>query len=83
MALGKDEIPDLYHKRAKYHDVNANLCHLIDFRRAGYRAFDISLLEPRSGDTLVEIGYGTGLNIGYELQSLVTTGRLIGVDHYE
>ena len=80
MALDKDEVRDLYRKRAKRYDVTANLYYLIGFREAKYRKMAISRLALKLGDTVVEIGCGTGLNFGYVLEHIGESGRLIGVD---
>ncbi len=80
MALEKDEIRDLYRKRAKRYDFSANLYYLIGFREAKYRKMAISQLALKPGDTLVEVGCGTGLNFRYALHDLGQTGKLIGVD---
>ncbi len=80
MALGKSEIQDLYRKRARNYDISANLYYLIGFREAMYRRLAVAQLGLQPGDTLVEIGCGTGLNFQYELRELGPTGTLIGVD---
>ncbi len=80
MALRKDAVRDLYRERAGSYDIAANLYYLIGFREAKYRKMAISALRLKPGDTVVEIGCGTGLNFQYVLQSIGRTGRLIGVD---
>lgn len=80
MALAKQQIQDLYRKRAGNYDVSANLYYLIGFREAKYRKLAVAALNLRTGDTIVELGCGTGLNFGYLLDAVGSNGRVIGVD---
>jgi ubiquinone/menaquinone biosynthesis C-methylase UbiE len=80
MALTKSKLRDLYRARAANYDFSANLYYLIGFREVRYRKRAVSALGLNSGDTVVEIGCGTGLNFPYLLVSVGETGRLIGVD---
>lgn len=80
MALTKTELRDLYRRRAANYDFTANLYYLIGFREARYRKRAVSALALSPGDTVVEIGCGTGLNFPYLLERIRGTGRLIGVD---
>jgi ubiquinone/menaquinone biosynthesis C-methylase UbiE len=80
MALSKVELQDLYRRRAGAYDFSANLYYLIGFRETRYRKTAISGLNLKPGDTVVEIGCGTGLNFTYLLRTIGRTGRLIGVD---
>jgi ubiquinone/menaquinone biosynthesis C-methylase UbiE len=80
MALTKIQLRDLYRKRATNYDFTANLYYLIGFREVQYRKRAVSALGLKRGDTVVEVGCGTGLNFPYLLQSIGETGRLIGVD---
>jgi ubiquinone/menaquinone biosynthesis C-methylase UbiE len=80
MALTKSQLRDLYSKRAAHYDFSANLYYLIGFREARYRKRAVSALGLKPGDTVVEVGCGTGLNFPYVLQSIGETGRLIGID---
>lgn len=80
MALTKTQLRDLYRKRAATYDVTANLYYLVGFREVKYRKQSVSALGLNPGDTVVEIGCGTGLNFPYLLESIGETGRLIGVD---
>jgi ubiquinone/menaquinone biosynthesis C-methylase UbiE len=80
MALTKSQLRGLYRKRAANYDFSANLYYLIGFREARYRKSAVSALGLKPGDTVVEVGCGTGLNFSYLLQSIGDTGRLIGID---
>ncbi|WP_036250005.1 class I SAM-dependent methyltransferase [Methylobacter sp. BBA5.1] len=80
MALTKTQLRDLYRVRAVNYDFTANLYYLIGFREVKYRKQAVSALGLNPGDTVVEIGCGTGLNFPYLLEAIGETGRLIGVD---
>lgn len=80
MALTKDQMRNLYRKRSAVYDLSANLYYLIGFRETKYRKMAVSALHLQPGDTVVEIGCGTGLNFQYLQASIGRTGRLIGVD---
>jgi ubiquinone/menaquinone biosynthesis C-methylase UbiE len=80
MALTKSQLRGLYRKRAANYDFSANLYYLIGFRETWYRKHAVAALGLKHGDTVVEIGCGTGLNFPYLLQSVGETGRLVGVD---
>ncbi|MEO6942329.1 MAG: methyltransferase domain-containing protein [Terrimesophilobacter sp.] len=47
--------------------------------RAG-RVAGVELLEPRSGDTVLDLGCGTGLSFDLLVGAVGPTGRVIGVD---
>jgi len=80
MALTKIQLRDLYRARAANYDFSANLYYLIGFREVSYRKRAVSALGLHNGDTVVEVGCGTGLNFPYLLQSVGKTGKLIGID---
>jgi len=80
MVLTKNAIRDLYRERAGAYDISANLYYLIGFREARFRKQAISRLGIKEGDTVVEIGCGTGLNFRYVMPHIGTTGKLVGVD---
>jgi len=80
MAFSKSEIREIYAKRAGNYDISANLYYLLGFREAHYRKMAIQALDPAPGDTVVEIGCGTGLNFGYLQERIGEKGHIIGVD---
>jgi ubiquinone/menaquinone biosynthesis C-methylase UbiE len=80
MALNKNQIRDLYRKRAGQYDLSANAYYLMGFREAKYRKMAVSRLQLAPGDTVAEIGCGTGLNFPYLLDAVGQSGRLIGID---
>jgi demethylmenaquinone methyltransferase/2-methoxy-6-polyprenyl-1,4-benzoquinol methylase len=70
----------LYRKRARWYDVTANLYYLVGFREQAYRRMAVRRLGLSEGDTVVEIGCGTGLNFALLQREIGRSGRLIGVD---
>ena len=80
MALDKNSLADLYAKRAALYDLTANTYYLLGFREFAYRKAAIRALNLRRGDTVVEIGCGTGLNFSGLIDRIGPEGKLIGVD---
>ena len=80
MALDKDQIIDLYRKRAANYDWSANLYYLIGFREFKYRKLAVQKLRLKPGDTVVEIGCGTGLNFPLLVRVVGPEGKVIGID---
>lgn len=78
--LTKNEVVDIYRKRAKRYDFTANLYYLMGFRVWAYRQRAVAALGLHAGDTVVEIGCGTGLNFALLQEAVGPTGRIIGVD---
>lgn len=80
MVLTPQTIAAKYRRRAKRYDFTANLYYVIGFREYSYRRRAIAALHLYPGDTVIELGCGTGLNFA-RLQSAVgPKGRVIGVD---
>jgi len=80
MAHSRQTLVDIYRKRAKFYDISANLYYLIGFRELAYRRQAVTALNLQPGDTVVEIGCGTGLNFPLLQQAVGATGRIIGID---
>lgn len=76
----RDEVAEIYRRRAAWYDVSANLYYALGFREQHYRRRAVARLMLRRGDTVVEIGCGTGLNFALIQQGIGPRGRLIGVD---
>jgi len=79
----RTEVRRTYRKRAKHYDFTASLYNLIGFRIHHYRRQAVNAVQLQSGDTVVEIGCGTGLNFPLleALEAKVgTQGKIIGVD---
>jgi demethylmenaquinone methyltransferase/2-methoxy-6-polyprenyl-1,4-benzoquinol methylase len=83
MGLSKSEIRILYGRRARHYDLTANLYYLLGFREWRYRKRAVRSLQLAPGDTVVEIGCGTGLNFGLLRDAVGPNGRIVGVDMTE
>lgn len=80
MALEKPQIRNVYGKRARFYDFTANLYYLLGFRELWYRKKAVAALQLELGDTVVEVGCGTGLNFGLLRAAVGPAGRIVGVD---
>ena len=76
----KEDLIELYRRRAKNYNLTANLYYLIGFREWTYRKKAVKALNLGRGDTVVEIGCGTGLNFGLLQRFVGPEGKIIGVD---
>ena len=76
----KQSVITTYRKRAGRYDFTSSLYHLIGFRIGAYRRQAVSALNLQRGDTVVEIGCGTGLNFPLLQQAVGPSGKVIGVD---
>jgi demethylmenaquinone methyltransferase/2-methoxy-6-polyprenyl-1,4-benzoquinol methylase len=76
----KRQIISIYRARAKHYNLTANLYYMIGYPEWRYRRQVIAALDVRPGDTVVELGCGTGLNFELLQKQIGPTGRLIGVD---
>lgn len=80
MPFNKDQLIGIYRRRARNYDLSANLYYLIGFRETTYRRKAVAALNLQPGDTVVEIGCGTGLNFPFLQQAVGPKGKIIGVD---
>ena len=60
--LTKGEVTGVYRKRAKNYNFTTQLYYLLGFRISSYREQAIKLLRLKAGDTVVDVGCGTGAN---------------------
>ena len=79
-ALTGGEIRELYRKRAPRYDLTSRVYGLLGYRLDTYRRRGIELLALNPGDTIVEIGCGTGANFARLERAIGPTGVIIGVD---
>lgn len=75
-----DALRAIYRRRAARYDVSVQLYRLFGYRLAAYRRMAADALALERGDTVVEIGCGTGANFELLEQRVGPEGRIIGVD---
>jgi ubiquinone/menaquinone biosynthesis C-methylase UbiE len=78
--LTRADVARLYRHRAARYDVATQLYRLVGFPLARARREAVDALGLRAGDTVVEIGCGTGANFPLLQERIGPTGRIIGVD---
>ncbi len=70
----------MYQSGAKHYDFTVILFRLTGLRMKAYRSLAIKKLSLQSGDCVIELGCGTGLNFPSLIEQIGPEGRLIGVD---
>jgi demethylmenaquinone methyltransferase/2-methoxy-6-polyprenyl-1,4-benzoquinol methylase len=70
----------IYRKRAKRYDRSTLLLYLAGFHHWDYRKRAIQSLGLQRGDTVVDLGCGTGLNFSLLQEQVGPDGRIIGID---
>ena len=70
----------IYRKRARRYDWTTLLLYVAGFRHWAYRKRAIESLALKQGDTVVELGCGTGLNFSLLQEQVGPGGKIVGVD---
>jgi len=78
--LDENRVVTSYRKYAKNYDFAVKLYRLLGLDIDKFRKMAIDALELSRGDTVVELGCGTGLNFARVINAIGTEGKLIGVD---
>lgn len=78
--LPLDQIKQIYNDLAAHYDRSLWLFSLLGFRIKTYRREAIEQLNLQPGDTVVDLGCGTGLNFGLLQEKVGPEGKIIGVD---
>jgi ubiquinone/menaquinone biosynthesis C-methylase UbiE len=79
----QNDVIHAYRKRAKRYDTVVKLLNLFSsfgFNIEGWRREAIQALNLKRGDTVVDIGCGTGLNFRLLQEAIGPEGQIIGVD---
>lgn len=78
--LDEEQLLRVYRQRARRYDLTSHLYWLIGYRLDRYRREGVDALRLRAGDTVVELGCGTGHNLPLLVDGVGPLGRVIGVD---
>lgn len=76
----REEAREIYQKGARFYDSFVWVYYAAGMRIGLWRRKAIEALALRPGDTVVEIGCGTGLNFALLEEAVGSKGRIIGVD---
>jgi len=80
MTLSRAKVKELYQSGAKAYDLTTILFRAAGLRMKTYRSETIRELSLKSGDFVIELGCGTGLNFPLILEQIGPEGRLVGID---
>ena len=78
--MNENRVVTTYRKYAENYDLAVKFYRLLGLRIGKYRKMTADSLELSKGDTVVELGCGTGLNFSLILDAIGSEGKLIGVD---
>lgn len=79
----RKDVVEIYQQRASRYDLVVRLFDVFawfGFNVSGWRLQAISALNLKPGDTVVDVGCGTGLNFPLLYQAVTSTGKIIAVD---
>lgn len=79
-TVNKSQIINAYRKYAKNYDTAEIFYRLLGCKIPKYRKMTVDALELSKGDTVVELGCGTGSNFALVLDKIGPEGKLFGVD---
>ena len=78
--MSENKVVTAYRKYAENYDLAVKFYRLLGLKIGKYRKLTADSLELSKGDTVVELGCGTGLNFSLILDVIGSEGKLIGVD---
>jgi demethylmenaquinone methyltransferase/2-methoxy-6-polyprenyl-1,4-benzoquinol methylase len=76
----QDHVTRTYRKRARHYDLTARLYYLVGYPQRTHRRMAVQALQLQPGDTVVEVGCGTGLNFPLIQRAIGPEGRIVGLD---
>lgn len=76
----RDDVVRLYRRRAPRYDLSSHLYWLLAYPLDRYRREAVEALRLAPGDTVVELGCGTGHNLPLLRDVVGAEGRVVGVD---
>lgn len=80
MAFTVPEMMDIYQRRARRYDLTSRLQTLMGFSIDRYRKLAVRTLNLKPGDTVVEVGCGTGVALQALQAAVGPQGRVIAAD---
>lgn len=78
--LTREAVRDVYDRNARFYDLAVWGYYLAGMPIRTWRRMAVTALNLRPGDTVVEVGCGTGLNFGLLQRAVGPTGKIVGID---
>lgn len=78
--LTRDAVKDIYDRNARFYDLAVWGYYLVGMPVGKWRRMGVDALKLHAGDTVVEVGCGTGLNFELLQNAIGPNGKIIGVD---
>jgi demethylmenaquinone methyltransferase/2-methoxy-6-polyprenyl-1,4-benzoquinol methylase len=78
--LTRDAVRDVYDRRARFYDLAVWGYYLMGMPIGKWRRMGVEALELQPGDTVVEVGCGTGLNFALLQKAIGPDGKIVGID---
>lgn len=76
----REQVEDVYRRLARHYDRAARVLDVLGFGYDRLRREAVDALMLKRGDTVLEIGCGTGANFPMLEERIGATGRIIGID---
>src|ERR1700733_11606309 len=76
----RERLIEIYRKKAKHYDVTSRLYPVPGYPQRSQRLRAVRELGLHTGDTVVDIACGTGLNFRLIEEMIGSGGRIVGVD---
>jgi demethylmenaquinone methyltransferase/2-methoxy-6-polyprenyl-1,4-benzoquinol methylase len=78
--LTRDAVRDVYDRNARYYDLAVWGYYLAGMPIRKWRRMAVAALELHPGDTVIEVGCGTGLNFELLQKAVGPSGKIVGID---
>ena len=76
----REGVRDIYDRHAKIYDLTVWFYYLAGMRIGHWRRMTVDALGLEPGDTVIEVGCGTGLNFSLLERVVGNEGKIIGID---
>jgi demethylmenaquinone methyltransferase/2-methoxy-6-polyprenyl-1,4-benzoquinol methylase len=76
----REHLVETYRKKAKHYDITSRLYPAPGYPQRGQRLRAVQALGLRSGDRVVDVACGTGLNFSLLEEAIGPDGEIVGVD---
>src|SRR6476661_4174384 len=76
----REHLIETYRKKARHYDVTSRLYPVPGYPQGAHRHRAVHALGLRPGDSVIDIGCGTGLNFPLIEEAIGPGGQIVGVD---